>query len=343
MKILGIETSCDDTSIAIYDDKIGLINCITKSQSKIHAKYGGVVPEIAARLHLKNIFFLFNKLINNKIILKKNINAISYTAGPGLSGSLLVGASVANSLSYLWKIPIIFINHMEAHMFSYMLNKHSFDVPKFPLLSLLVSGGHTQIVLAKSLGKYKILGDCLDDPAGEVIDKISNMLGIKYPGGRELSKLAKFGRSGVFNFPRPMLYSKNLNFSFSGLKTYVKRIILNNSTNIDNKFKYNIAKELEKTIVDILVKKSFNALKITKITRLVVSGGVSANEFLRKEMKRMSKKTKNCSLYFTNKRFCTDNGAMVAYLGMLYFKYGMYSSPKIFFSPKLSISNNFYF
>ncbi|WP_343184075.1 tRNA (adenosine(37)-N6)-threonylcarbamoyltransferase complex transferase subunit TsaD [Buchnera aphidicola (Ceratovacuna keduensis)] len=343
MKILGIETSCDDTSIALYDDKIGLIFCFTISQSNIHSKYGGVVPEIAARLHLKNIFILLNKLIKNKKISKKNVNAISCTIGPGLSGSLLVGTSVANSLSYLWKVPIIFVNHMESHLFSYMLNKKYFDVPKFPILSLLVSGGHTQIVLARSLGKYEILGDCLDDPAGEVIDKIANMLGIKYPGGRKLSELAKFGKSNIFNFPKPMLYSNNFNFSFSGLKTHVSRIILNNNYIIDDMFKFNIAKELEKTIVEILVKKSFNALKFTKLKTLVVSGGVSANNTLRKNIRNMSKKIKNCFVHFTNNKFCTDNAAMVAYLGMLYFKNGMYSSPKIFFFPKLSISNNIYF
>ncbi|WP_343154820.1 tRNA (adenosine(37)-N6)-threonylcarbamoyltransferase complex transferase subunit TsaD [Buchnera aphidicola (Pseudoregma panicola)] len=343
MKILGIETSCDDTSISVYDDKVGVVFCFTISQSDVHAKYGGVVPEIASRLHLKNIFILLNKLIKNKKISKKNINAISYTIGPGLPGSLLVGATVANSLSYLWEIPVIFVNHMESHLFSYMLNKKYFDFPKFPMLSLLVSGGHTQIILAKSLGKYKILGNCLDDPAGEVIDKISNMLGIKYPGGKKLSELAKFGKSNIFNFPKPMLYSNNFNFSFSGLKTHVSRIILNHDYVPNDMFKFNIAKELENTIAEILVKKSFDALKFTNLRTLVVSGGVSANETLRKKIINMSKKIKNCFVHFTDKKFCTDNAAMVAYLGMLYFKNNMYSSPKIFFSPKLSISNNIYF
>ncbi|WP_343191872.1 tRNA (adenosine(37)-N6)-threonylcarbamoyltransferase complex transferase subunit TsaD [Buchnera aphidicola] len=342
MKILGIETSCDDTSIAVYDDNFGLLFCCTKSQSKIHSKYGGVVPEIASRLHFKNVFFLLNKLIKNKKIVKEEINAISYTVGPGLPGSLLVGATVANSLSYLWKIPIIFVNHMEAHLFSYMLDFKYFIKPKFPFLSLLVSGGHTQIVLAKSFGKYTILGNCLDDSAGEVIDKISNMIGIKYPGGKKMSKLAKHGKSGVFSFPRPMINSNDLNFSFSGLKTHVTKVVLN--SNIKNyQVKCNIARELQNSIVSVLVKKCFKALKIMQLNKLVVSGGVSANIFLRKRIIDMSKKIKNCSVYFTKKNFCTDNGAMVAYLGMLYFKHNFYSSSKIFFSPKLSIVKNIYF
>ncbi|WP_343188256.1 tRNA (adenosine(37)-N6)-threonylcarbamoyltransferase complex transferase subunit TsaD [Buchnera aphidicola (Ceratoglyphina bambusae)] len=340
MQILGIETSCDDTSIAIYDEYCGLIFCNTINQSNVHSVYGGVVPEIAARLHLKNIFLILDDLLNKQKILKKNIKAIAYTIGPGLSGSLLVGATVANSLAYYWNIPIIFINHMEAHLFSYMLKEKKFLFPSFPLLALLVSGGHTQIVMAKSLGKYFILGDCLDDSAGEVIDKIAKMLGLSYPGGEELSILAKSGKSGVFSFPKPMIYGNNFNFSFSGLKTHVSRVITKNCMNYQNKA--NVARELEETIINILVIKCFKALKFTGIKKLVVSGGVSANVLLRNRIRNMSKKINNCIVYYTDKRFCTDNGAMIAYLGMLYFKNNFYSNHKIFFSPKLSICKNVY-
>ncbi|WP_343189127.1 tRNA (adenosine(37)-N6)-threonylcarbamoyltransferase complex transferase subunit TsaD [Buchnera aphidicola (Chaitoregma tattakana)] len=341
MQILGIETSCDDTSVAIYDDHTGLVCCLTKSQSKIHSQYGGVVPEIAARLHLKNIFFLLKSLFKNSNVYKKDICAVAYTVGPGLSGSLLVGASVANSLAYLWKIPVVFVNHMEAHLFSYMLNKKCFDKPKFPLLSLLVSGGHTQIVVSKSLGKYHVLGNCLDDSAGEVIDKVANMLGLQYPGGAKLSKLASLGKLGAFKFPRPMINSNDFNFSFSGLKTHVSRIILKNNIN-SLETRANVARELENSIVSVLVDKCFKAMKFTKLSNLVISGGVSANHLLRKTFRNMSKNIVNCKIFFTNRTFCTDNAAMIAYLGMLYFKNGFFSSSKIFFSSKLSISNNIY-
>ncbi|WP_343152838.1 tRNA (adenosine(37)-N6)-threonylcarbamoyltransferase complex transferase subunit TsaD [Buchnera aphidicola] len=329
MKILGIETSCDETGIAIYDTNLGVIINKLYSQSKIHSKYGGVVPELAARKHSLKIVPLIVAVLKKMNKRKSNfIDAIAYTAGPGLVGSLLVGASVATSLSYAWKIPKISINHMEGHLLSPMLSNH---LIKFPVLALLVSGGHTQIVQCNKIGEYIILGTSLDDAAGEAFDKISKLLGLGYPGGKRISELAKKGRSEHFFFPRPMTNVPGLNFSFSGLKTFTSNVYLNSSK--DDQSKANIAKAFEDAVIDTLIIKCKRAIEMTGIKRLIIAGGVSANIKLKKEARKMINSYRG-ELYVPLKRFSTDNAAMIAYVGSL--RYKKYKD----FSLKISINSN---
>ncbi|CAL4318446.1 tRNA (adenosine(37)-N6)-threonylcarbamoyltransferase complex transferase subunit TsaD [Buchnera aphidicola] len=332
MKILGIETSCDETGIAIYDTNLGLIVNKLYSQSRIHSKYGGVVPELAARKHSLKIIPLISSVL--KKINKNNfVNAIAYTGGPGLVGSLLVGATVAASLSYAWKIPKISINHMEGHLLSPMLNS---DLIKFPALALLVSGGHTQIIRCDKVGKYVILGDSLDDAAGEAFDKVSKLLGLGYPGGRRISELAKKGRSKKFFFPRPMTNVPGLNFSFSGLKTFTSNIYSYSSK--DNQSKADIARAFEDAVIDTLIIKCRRAIEMTGIKRLIIAGGVSANIKLKKEAKKMINIYQG-SLYVPSKKFSTDNAAMIAYAGSLRYKKHKDFSLKISINPKWSIAD----
>ncbi len=320
MMILGIETSCDETSISIYNKKYGIIINEIYSQSIIHSKYGGVVPEIASRNHLIKIIPLIKKTIKKSKIKFKKINAISFTAGPGLSTSLLIGATTAITLSYLYKIPYIPINHIEGHILSVMLSKKK---PNFPFISLVTSGAHTYLIIVKNYGVYKIIGESLDDSAGETFDKISNLMGFKYPGGNKISKLAKYGKK-KFNFPKPMLNSKKLNFSFSGLKTHIINFF-KKKKKINNQFIFNVAYSLEETITDILVKKSELALKKYNIKNISIVGGVSSNNTLRKKMLHMTKKI-NKKLFLINKKLCTDNAAMIAYTGSI--KYNLYKNIK---------------
>ncbi|WP_343126576.1 tRNA (adenosine(37)-N6)-threonylcarbamoyltransferase complex transferase subunit TsaD [Buchnera aphidicola] len=326
MRVLGIETSCDDTSVAIYDDKLGIIFDKTLNQDLIHSKYGGVVPELAARAHINQLTFLIKKSISKiqffnkkKKFKKKNIDAISYTAGPGLIGSLLVGATMGCTLSCVWGIPCIPINHLEGHIFSVMLNKIH---PSFPFIVLLVSGGNTQLIRVNGIGEYLILGKTIDVAVGNVFDKIANKLDLKYPGGEKLSKLASFGQNNQYYFPRPMITPMNLNFSFSGLRTYTERIIKNSSKTFQNQA--NIAKAFEDAVVDTLVLKCSYAIKKTNIKTLIVCGGVSSNVLLRKKLKILLKNL-NGHFFFSKKKFCTDNAAMIAYTGFLKFQKYKYS------------------
>ncbi|WP_343183587.1 tRNA (adenosine(37)-N6)-threonylcarbamoyltransferase complex transferase subunit TsaD [Buchnera aphidicola] len=320
MKILGIETSCDDTGVALYDDQFGLLFNEKISQS-IHNKYGGIVPEIAAREHLLNIIKLVNVILNKKNINKKHISAIAYTAGPGLVGSLLIGSSFSISLAYSLNIPTIPINHMEAHLLSVMLED---QCPIFPFLTLLVSGKHTQLIYAKKIGIYYLLGESLDDSAGEAFDKISKKLGLRYPGGPEISKISKFGVFNKYFFPRPMLHSKNLNFSFSGLKTSVSNFI-DQFSFLSFQNKADISNAFENAIIDVLVSKCEKAIIQNNLNRLVVAGGVSSNFLLRKKLKIMLSKY-NGRVFFPRNEFCTDNGAMIAYTGFLKLHSKIYKS-----------------
>ncbi|BBI01064.1 tRNA N6-adenosine threonylcarbamoyltransferase [Buchnera aphidicola (Nipponaphis monzeni)] len=339
MRILGIETSCDDTGVAIYDDIDGLIFNKVINQSKIHSRYGGVVPELAARQHNKNITLLLQDALKKvRYNSKYNLDAIAYTAGPGLISSLIVGATIASSLAFSINVPIILVNHMEAHLLSYMLNRKSINFPKFPFLGLLVSGGHTQLIISENKGEYKILGNTLDDSVGDTIDKIAQLLGINYPGGKNLSELAKQGTSGKFVFPRPMIHHKGFNFSFSGLKTYVTRIIKKHN-DYSLLFRADIAKEFEETIVDTLLIKCKKALKLKKIKRLIIAGGVSANHLLRYKFKKMMSTIQNHELFLADINFCTDNAAMIALTGMLRFKGGNFLEPKIVIKPSWIISD----
>lgn len=339
MRILGIETSCDETGIAIYDEKNGLLINNVLSQAKLHANYGGVIPELAARDHVQAIIPLILSALQQTNLKPNQIHGIAYTAGPGLKSALLVGASIAQSLAYAWKIPAIDIHHMEAHLLAPMLNiKNINSIIKFPFISLLVSGGHTQLILVEKIGKYKILGESVDDAVGEVFDKIAVLLGLKYPGGPPLSKIAQNGTPNRYIFPRPMIHQPNLNFSFSGLKTAVVRTILSNPK--DKQTKADIAYAFERAIIDTLTIKCYAALKQTNTKYLIVSGGVSANQSLRLNLSQMIYSIKG-KIFFPKLEFCTDNGAMVAYTGLIRFKSGLsnHNNLSILVKPRWSLED----
>ncbi|MGP1956590.1 MAG: tRNA (adenosine(37)-N6)-threonylcarbamoyltransferase complex transferase subunit TsaD [Arsenophonus sp. NC-PE1-MAG3] len=323
MRILGIETSCDETGIAIYDDQVGLLANQLYSQVKLHADYGGVVPELASRDHIRKTIPLIKVALQEASLTGNDIDGVSYTAGPGLIGALLVGAAIGHSLAFAWKVPAIPINHMEGHLLAPMLEKNS---PDFPFVALLVSGGHTQLINVISIGQYQLLGESIDDAAGEALDKIGKLLGLDYPGGPALSLMAQKGQAGNFVFPRPMTDRPGLNFSFSGLKTFAANIIRNNS--MDQQTTADIARAFEDAVVDTLVIKCKRALEKTGSKRLVMAGGVSANRTLQLKMAESIKKIGG-EVFYARPEFCTDNGAMIALAGMIRLKYGVSNSMDI--------------
>lgn len=333
MKVLGIETSCDDTGIALYDSEKGLLINKIYHQKKLYNTYGGIIPELSSRKHMHSISVLLKKIFKNKNIIK-NIDIIAYTAGPGLVGSLLVGATFACSLGLSLDVPVLPINHMEAHLLSPMLEFKSIE---FPFIALLVSGKHTQIVAVHALGKYEMLGDCLDDAAGEAFDKTAKLLGLPYPGGLELSKLAAKGIKNYFCFPRPMINHAGFNFSFSGLKTFAAQIINKYGKSIQQRA--NIARAFEDSVIDILLIKTKKALKEKGWKNLVIAGGVSANNLLRKKSEKMIKKYFNGNVFYTSLELCTDNGAMIAYVGFLRHKEANNPQLDILVKPKWSIND----
>ncbi|XBC39287.1 MAG: tRNA (adenosine(37)-N6)-threonylcarbamoyltransferase complex transferase subunit TsaD [Buchnera aphidicola (Nurudea shiraii)] len=333
MRVLGIETSCDDTGIAIYDSVKGIIANKLYNQSYFHNFYGGVVPELASQKHLEVLATLIKDMLKEFNVNKYSIDGIAYTAGPGLVGSLLVGASLSTALAFSLSIPTILVNHMEGHLLTPMLE---FKKLKFPFVGLLVSGGHTQLVNAFGIGKYELLGTSLDDAVGEAFDKVAKLLGLSYPGGPSLSKLAKLGKSGRFHFPRPMINQKNLDFSFSGLKTFVSNVIKLHKNNFQTRA--DIAKEFENAATDILVSKSKKALKQLNYSTLVVSGGVSLNSNLRKKINIMISDFQG-KVFYPRLDLCTDNGAMIAYVGMLRLKKFSNFDLKISVHPKWSITD----
>jgi N6-L-threonylcarbamoyladenine synthase len=311
MLILGIETSCDETGVAIYDSEKGLLGHKLYSQIKLHAKYGGVVPELASRDHINYIIPLIHDLLSDCKIIIQNIEAIAYTSGPGLSGALLVGSSVAESLACALGIRSIPIHHLEGHLLAPMLEDRK---PKFPFIALLVSGGHSQLIHVKELGSYKIIGDTLDDAAGEAFDKTAQLLGLGYPGGAALSKLAEKGLNH-FELPRPLLHSNGLDFSFSGLKTAVLYLV-RKQKKLTKEIKADIAYAFEDSITDVLVKKTIQALKQEGLKRVIISGGVGANKTLRNKI--IAECNQNeFEYFFPDLTFCTDNGAMIALAGSL--------------------------
>ncbi len=311
MLILGIETSCDETGVAIYNSEKGLLGHKLYSQVKLHAAYGGVVPELASRDHINYIMPLIDGLLKDCNLDIKDIEAIAYTSGPGLSGALLVGSSVAESLACALGIKSIPIHHLEGHLLAPMLESKK---PQFPFIALLVSGGHSQIIHVKEIGQYMIIGDTLDDAAGEAFDKTAQLLGLGYPGGAALSKLAEQGVKH-FDLPKPLLHSNGLDFSFSGLKTAVLYLV-KKQTNLTKKIKADIAYAFEESITDVLVKKTIQALKQEGLNRIIISGGVGANKTLRKKIISECKKN-NFEYFFPDLKFCTDNGAMIALAGAL--------------------------
>jgi len=319
--ILGIETSCDETGIAIYGGTPGklLADCL-HSQIDLHAQYGGVVPELASRDHVRRIIPLITQCLNQAQLSLHDIDAIAYTNGPGLNGALLVGAGVANGLGFALNKPVIAIHHLEGHILSAFLSD---NVPTLPFITLLVSGGHSQLILVKNIGDYQIIGDTVDDAAGEAFDKTAKMLGLPYPGGKYIAELAQNGRSSVYSLPRPMAHSADLNMSFSGLKTAVAMLInkLGGIECIDQQTKCDIAKAVEEAITDVLVIKATNALQATQCNNLVVCGGVSANLTLRHKLDSLA----TTQVYYPPLKYCTDNGAMIAISGYMRYKFAKYN------------------
>ncbi|MHA0955261.1 tRNA (adenosine(37)-N6)-threonylcarbamoyltransferase complex transferase subunit TsaD [Enterobacter ludwigii] len=311
MRVLGIETSCDETGIAIYDDEKGLLANQLYSQVKLHADYGGVVPELASRDHVRKTVPLIQAALKEAGLSSPDIDAVAYTAGPGLVGALLVGATVGRSLAFAWDVPAIPVHHMEGHLLAPMLEDNP---PAFPFVALLVSGGHTQLISVTGIGKYELLGESIDDAAGEAFDKTAKLLGLDYPGGPMLSKMASQGTEGRFVFPRPMTDRPGLDFSFSGLKTFAANTIRNNDDS--EQTRADIARAFEDAVVDTLMIKCKRALEKTGFKRLVMAGGVSANRTLRAKLAQMMQK-RGGEVFYARPEFCTDNGAMIAYAGMV--------------------------
>ena len=317
MLTLGIETSCDETGIAIFDDKKGLLANQLYSQVKLHAKFGGVVPELASRDHLKRLLPLLKSALEQAKCKISDIDLIAYTQGPGLLGALLTGASFAHSLAFANKTPIIGVHHLEGHILAPLLEPNP---PNFPFLALLVSGGHTQLIQVNQVGDYKLLGESIDDAAGEAFDKTAKLLGLGYPGGPTISNLAQQGDPTKYQLTKPMLNRPGLDFSFSGLKTQVRNLYLKNKEGLSNtellQLKADIAAAFEHTVIDTLIIKTKRALKQTKLDKLVISGGVSANLHLRNSAKKIFEPM-GISVHYPRIEFCTDNGAMIALAGAL--------------------------
>lgn len=352
MRVLGIETSCDETGVAVYDSERGLLDHALFSQIDIHSAFGGVVPELASRDHIRSILPMIQSVLPGYSVQGKQpeipafagmtekraglpekgvgltrtaskkppVDAVAYTAGPGLIGALLVGAAVARSLAWAWGVPAVSVHHMEAHLLAPMLEENP---PELPFLALLVSGGHTMLVEVEQVGDYKILGESMDDAAGEAFDKIGKLLDLPYPGGPALAKLAERGNPKRFTFTRPMLNRQGLDFSFSGLKTQVANTWHDESVSCDDQgcLKADIARGFEEAVVDSLVTKCKRAIKQTGLRRLVMAGGVSANKRLRQRLAN-AVDALGGEVYYPRHEFCTDNGAMVAYAGYCRLKMG---------------------
>lgn len=309
MRILGIETSCDDTGAAIYDTEAGLVLHRLASQVDLHRQYGGVVPELAARDHIRTLLPLIDSIVTDPANQDSKIDAVAWTAGPGLSGALLVGASVACGLSEAWAVPNIGVHHMEGHLLAPMLEAHP---PQLPFVALLVSGGHSMLVDVERIGHYRVLGQSMDDAAGEAFDKTAKLLGLGYPGGPEIARVAVNGDPERFDFPRPMVNRPGLDFSFSGLKTYTRTTALQHE--LDQQTVADIARAFEDAVVDTLCIKCIRALKQTGRKRIVIAGGVGANMRLRAKLKNEAEGM-GAVVYYPRPEFCTDNGAMIAYAG----------------------------
>jgi tRNA N6-adenosine threonylcarbamoyltransferase len=313
MLILGIETSCDETGVALFDSNHGLLSHALFSQIDMHADYGGVVPELASRDHVRKLLPLCDQVLADAGKTRGQIEGIAYTAGPGLIGALMVGGAVAHSLAFALGVPVLGVHHMEGHLLAPMLEP---EPPAFPFVALLVSGGHTQLVLVKGIGEYEMLGESVDDAAGEAFDKTAKMLGLDYPGGPRVAALAEKGTPGRYRFPRPMTDRPGLDFSFSGLKTFTLNTVTAAETagELDDQTRADIALAFEAAVVDTLVIKCRRALEQTHSKRLVIAGGVSANKRLRAGLETMADK-KKARVFYARPEFCTDNGAMIAYAG----------------------------
>ena len=311
MRVLGIETSCDETGVAVYDSEAGLLAHDLYSQVRLHADFGGVVPELASRDHVRKLVPLINRVMERSGSTRKDIQGIAYTSGPGLIGALMVGASVATGLARSWGVPALGVHHMEGHLLAPMLED---PAPTMPFLALLVSGGHSMLVDVRGVGRYRTLGQTLDDAAGEAFDKTAKLLGLAYPGGPALAALAQMGRPGVFRFPRPMLDRPGLEFSFSGLKTAV--VIATRDLDMNEQTRADVARGFQDAVVETLVTKTVRALKQTGLHTVVVAGGVGANTALRQLLKQEVVRAGG-QVFYPRLEFCTDNGAMIAYAGLV--------------------------
>jgi len=327
MLVLGLETSCDETGVALYDSERGLLADALFSQIDLHRLYGGVVPELASRDHVKRMLPLIRQVLDEAGCEATAIEAIAYTAGPGLVGALLVGASCAQALAFAWGIPALGVHHMEGHLLAPMLEEQP---PAFPFVALLVSGGHTQLVRVDGIGRYQLLGESLDDAAGEAFDKTAKLIGLPYPGGPEIARLAQQGTPGRFVFPRPMTDRPGLDLSFSGLKTFALNTWQRCRAADDDgeQTRCDIALAFEQAVVQTLTIKCKRALKQTRLTRLVIAGGVSANLALRQSLEKMLGDL-NGQVFYARPAFCTDNGAMIAYAGCQRLLVGQQEGPAI--------------
>jgi len=321
MIVLGIETSCDETGVALYDSDAGLLAHALFSQVEIHAEYGGVVPEIASRDHVRKLLPLVNQCLEKAGLTRKDVDAIAYTAGPGLIGALLVGVATGQSIAMALGVPALAVHHMEGHLLAPMLEA---DQPVLPFVALLVSGGHTMLVEVRAIGEYHILGETLDDSAGEAFDKTAKLLGLGYPGGPALAKLAEHGDAERFSFPRPMTDRPGLDFSFSGLKTHTRNLWLNSDKDDDTQA--DIAAGFQRAVVDTLLIKCRRAMQQTRAQQLVIAGGVGANLSLRQTLQKAGKKH-GWKVSYPRLEFCTDNGAMIAYAGCQRLKAGQNTGP----------------
>ena len=328
MRVLGIETSCDETGVAVYDSEQGLLAHRLYSQVALHADYGGVVPELASRDHVRKLIPLIKEVLAAANSQAQDINGIAYTSGPGLAGALMVGALTGRSLAYAWNVPAIGVHHMEGHLLAPLLEENK---PAFPFIALLVSGGHTQLLRVDGIGRYQLLGESVDDAAGEAFDKVAKMLNLDYPGGPNVAKLALKGNGEAFTFPRPMLDRPGLDFSFSGLKTSVLTAY-KQTADYPNKLA-DIAASFEAAIVDSLVRKCERALKQTGLKRLVMAGGVSANVRLRAQLLDLAQR-KRWQVFYPSPMFCTDNGAMIAFAGYQRLKAGQHDGLSVTTTPR---------
>lgn len=327
MLVLGLETSCDETGVALYDSEQGLLADALFSQIDLHRVYGGVVPELASRDHVKRMLPLIRQVLDEAGREATQIDAIAYTAGPGLVGALLVGASCAQAMAFAWGVPAVGVHHMEGHLLAPMLEEQP---PAFPFVALLVSGGHTQLVRVDGIGRYELLGESVDDAAGEAFDKTAKLMSLRYPGGPEIAALAEHGTPGRFVFPRPMTDRPGLDFSFSGLKTSTLTTWqqCRNAGDDGEQTRCDIALAFQQAVVETLTIKCRRALQQTGLKRLVIAGGVSANQSLRQSLETMLAEMQG-QVFYARPRFCTDNGAMIAYAGCQRLLAGQQVGPEI--------------
>ena len=332
MRVLGIESSCDETGVALYDGARGLLAQAVYSQIDLHAAYGGVVPELASRDHVRKLLPLIRQTLAESGLNRADIDGVAYTAGPGLIGALMVGAATGRSLAWALDVPAIAVHHMEGHLLAPLLEQNP---PEPPFVALLVSGGHTQLMKVNAIGDYELLGETLDDAAGEAFDKTAKLMGLPYPGGPQLAKAALNGRAGIHRFPRPMTNRPGLDFSFSGLKTQV--LLTWQASARSAQDMADIALAFEQAVVDTLASKCERALEQTGCTRLVVAGGVGANHSLRERLQVRSA-ARGAQVFFPRPDLCTDNGAMIAYAGYLRLRAGQYEAPVVVCRPRWDLA-----